>query len=237
MNLAARNDLEKLLSETGHALCLNDIDDVVELNRLADLVTDPATQDNKIAASYPIPCGGTLFYRPTIRILQWMTDNVFEWFANDQSMLGLSIAYCLSVGNCSNILFVYENKRQMAKAVKKWASTLDCTAGEIISVLSELLPIDNTDDSSKGTPQWGPVISMLCREYGCSPDYWLNECSVDKIDMLCKDHAKLMNEKIMQFNSQNAGAKLAPLPSPKYMAVAEYGRHKKSMRDKWLQKT
>lgn len=263
MNLAAKLDVKKLLDETNHALTVEDVDDIVELNRLGELVTNPAGEHNLLALSMPIECGGYMFWRPSAGMIRWIRDVGSKWFADDPVQSEMFIACCLTFRNGLDV--VSKKMPSMKKArryVAKWCKDISANYIEIMSVISELMPQSNDRDALIGriysasdesereglkalfpaafeervqtSDKYGQMVCMLCKEYNEDPDFWTWTASPQEVDVFCGDYVARLNSKIEARNAgREAGKRSAPIPTPKMEYYKQYSAQLKRMREKW----
>jgi len=232
VNLAARNDLEKLLSETGHAFCLNDIDDVVELNRLAEEMARPGQSERFDPIGIPEAVGQHLLYPPTIGIIEWLAEIALpatEGATTDAEVVG----YALSNAASPAVLWGLRGRSEIIRTVKKWSRGLKATPKDLARAIKKLMPQASTGAEEEERPYYGEVIAFLSREFCQDPAFFVWRCSIDRVRILLDSLIASKNAEIEAINRTSKGAKAAPIYSPKYAAVTAYQKHLHKMRKSW----
>jgi len=106
-------DVQALLTETGHVLTVQDIASVVELNKAADVVVNgPADKSDSIYA-FPILCGGEAFVAPTIGKQIYWEEQVAKNVPED--LLTCAYLWLLTFADVPE-----ERGKDILKAVKRW---------------------------------------------------------------------------------------------------------------------
>lgn len=231
MNLAARSDLEKLLRETSHVLCLNDIDDIVELNRLGEEMAHPARSERFDPVGIPERVGNCMLYPPTVGVIEWLSDIALplaEGAATDAEVVG----YALSKTITPDALWCLQTRSEIVRAVKRWSRKLKATPAQLSRAIHKLMPQAH-DGEKDEKPYYGEIIAFLSRELCQDPAFFIWRCSIDRIRILLNSLVESRNAEIEAHNAVNTGRKAAPIFSPKYAAVAAYQKHLNKMRQSW----
>ena len=102
--------IQKLSEETSHQISLDDFDDILALNEIADKVIHPHTgSDDMAIANMPVRCGNVYLSRPKIGAVIWIQRKVCEWFADDQDIINVASVYCLAHGDNPKELWKIES--------------------------------------------------------------------------------------------------------------------------------
>ena len=223
MQLMTILDVKALLTETGHALTVEDIDRIVDLDTAAAVVVSGPRDKSESIYAFPILCGGDAFRAPTIgKQIYWqehIADNV------DEDWLTCAFLWLLT---CPNV--PEERGADVFRAVKKWARRCKLTESEVKTVIDAY---NQTGDNGDGA-SYGEIISLLVREYGKDCDHWLN-APEHEITMLLADWTRRQEDKAAAYRRSKVGSKnpLPPLPSPKFKATKRYRELKNQLRDLW----
>lgn len=232
MNLAAKLDVKRLLEETGHALTVDDIDDVVELNRLGEEMAHPARSERFDPVGIPERVGNCMLYPPTVGVIEWLSDIALplaEGAATDAEVVG----YALSNIATPEALWALQSRSEVVSAIKRWSRKLNATPKELSRAIHKLMPQAGSVDEAGEKPYYGEVIAFLSRELCQDPAFFVWRCSIDRIRILLDSIIASKNAEIEAVNRASRGAKAAPIYSPKYAAVAAYQKHLNKMRQSW----
>lgn len=237
MNKMAQLSVEKMLAETGHVLTVADFDDLAALHRAAQAVTNPDDEDESSLWAAPHQVGNILLYPLTLGVAVWMSEQASEWFGDKDPLADLAVAWALSLGQLPGELWEVRTARECKRRVRAWARKLTATPQQLGAALEKMLPSADpgADDGEKGGG-YGPTISLLIREYGKSPEYWMWKTSVKVIHVLLKDYADRINEQIEAENraARKAGGKAAQgLPLPRKAERVRYAKLIKALQIKW----
>ena len=240
MELAAQHVIDKLLTETGHVLTVGDYDDLARMNALAKAVRCPADEDEQSLWAAPALAGAALLYPLTLGAALWIEENVLPWFG-ETGMSDLTMAWALTQRHTPERIWAISGPRECTRVVKKWARRLNCTRDELTAALNKLLPVNETTgepEDKEGRSSYGPVITLLCREYGQSPTYWLWEIGVSVVHAHLADYnAKIDAERAeaRKLSSQSGGGKRTQtsIPIPRLEQRKAFEKHVRELRAKW----
>jgi len=118
----------------------------------------------------------------------------------------VALAYAMSYSRSPSHLMRIRDKATCKSALKDWLRRCGCTYAELIEAIEQVLnsPQDAPQNPESGRPspasEYGPVIALLCAEYGQTPEYWAWQTSLNKIRGLC-------NEYTAKMRAQDAAAK------------------------------
>ena len=217
-------DVRALLTETGHALAVEDFDAIQELDRAADaIVAGPPDKSESIYA-FPILAGGEAFYAPTIGKQIYWQEHVAGAVADDW----LTCAYLWLL---SRPEVPQERGGDVLKAVKAWGRKCRLTDADVTRIVAAY----EHGESQNGKAQYGEIISLLVREYGQDVTHWLN-APEHEITMLLADWTRRQEARAAEYRRSSVGRKnpLPPLPSPKFAAMKRYREIKNALRESWL---
>ena len=218
MQIMTRQKVQELLDQTQHALALEDVDAIVELDAVASEVVNGAQGSADSIYDYPLVVGGEVFRSPTLGKELFWRDQVCEAVTDD--MLAAAFLWVLTLTEIPEL-----RGKQIAKAVKGWARKCNLTQADIEYVYSRYTDEDGTDNGRK---------DYLVREYGHDCNHWLNAPEAE-IKMLLADWNNQQEAKAAAYRSSKVGAKnpMPPLPSPKVKAQYKFLQLSEAMRAKW----
>ena len=216
-------DVQAILTETGHVLTVQDIASVVELNKAADVVVNgPADKSDSIYA-FPILCGGEAFVAPTIGKQIYWEEQAAKNVPED--LLTCAYLWLLTFADVPE-----ERGKDILKAVKRWGRKCRLNEDDAETIITAY----NKADGDGGEANYGEIIALLVREYGQDCNHWLN-APESEITMLIADWTRMQEAKAAAYRSSKAGSKnpLPPAPSPKIKALKTYRELKDQLRELW----
>jgi hypothetical protein len=233
MNLMAKQEIEKLLSQTDHTLTVDDFTLLKDLNDAGERVSNPTGEEDSFPV-LPVIAGGHIFSAPTISITQWYNDRALPWWG-ESNYSHLALGYSLQVKITGK--WLWEQERSfLEKELLSFAKGLDCTPEEYESAI---LSVINTDEDSggdegSGSANYGPLISMLCKEYGGEPDYWIHQADLNTLQSLMSSY---MTGLEMEYASAKGGGKggLPPFKTPKMAAIEKFREQSNLVERAWLE--
>ena len=182
---------------------LTDWADLLDLSRLADVVTN-AEETGSAAILRPcVEIGGVLFYRPTIGAGEWLAERA-AWFDSDPAGNVLCMAYaCAGAREPERLLWPHgADKTRLDRTLKAWRKSLGCTPEELSKWLGEFLvegradtalePAPGGEESAPVKSGYGHFIDLLLSEYGGTPEQWIwhtpRETCLDLIAKIAERH-------------------------------------------------
>jgi len=197
-----------------------DWDELQELNELARRITEPGDKSGArtwLAASktvgnvtvHPLSLGGWL----------WLTELGIPLFEDRVFWQNIAVAYVMAHSRNPE-KFRHVNDRESAKRIlKEWVRGCGATQAELLDAIDEVCGNDDEIDAEDGgkdtDTNYGPVVALLCREYGATPDYWIWECPLGQLEALVLEYdAKCRREAAAQAKASGGqGAAVAPSPA------------------------
>lgn len=234
MNAECRKRLESMLRETGHALSLDDADDVAELDRLAQAVCDPSSGIDSALNDHPVYVRDIPVFPLTLAHLVYIDEGA-DALRLDDSMRGV-----FPVWVCTQSEIADEHWRAdiMAGVVRTWARKCRWTEGDIQAVINlrlrRLVEAAGTREA-KGQVGEGALVAMLAREYGGDPDYWLHRAPISVIEACVADWNRQQEAQASAYRRSSAGRGVAvpPAPSPKIKALRAMRECAERIEAKW----
>jgi len=217
-------DVQSLLTETGHALTVQDIERIVELDDAAEIVVNGPVDKSDSIYAFPILCGGEAFVAPTIGKQIYWQEQVSQNVPED--LLTCAYLWLLTFAEVPN-----ERGGDILKSVKRWARKCKLNNDDAERIIKAY----NKGGGDGGDANYGEIIALLVREYGQDCNHWLN-APESEITMLIADWTRIQESKASAYRSSKAGSKnpLPPAPSPKIKALKTYRELKNRLRESWL---
>lgn len=223
MQLMTIQDIRNLLSETGHALAVEDFELVFELDKAADVVVNGMKDKSESVFAYPLVCGGEAFYAPTIGKQMYWQEHIADQI--DELWMTCAFLWLISRPEVPS-----ERGGDILKAIKRWARKCKLTGDDIERIIKAY----NNDNGENGDASYGEIIALLVREYGKDCNHWLN-APEHEITMLLSDWTRRQEAKAAEYRRSKVGSKnpLPPLPSPKIKAMRHYREQLNKLRATW----
>lgn len=185
----AQDRLAQLLTETGHALTLDDHSHIVRLDELARAVLDPCDDVVDSILNHPVLCGNVTLKKPSIGKLLWYDEYVVEWFSDRPDVAELVFAYLLASSNDEGSTDELVDLKTTEKIVFKWAKMLTATEAEFAEAMARVYPHAENEDGERGeSSQEGALMALLAREYGHTPAWWLWEAPISLVNAMLADY-------------------------------------------------
>lgn len=234
LNQYAKQELNVLLKETDHKLCIEDCEDIAKLNDMCLAVTC----DDECCISLlnmPVMCGCYQLMEPSIGALDWYNENIIKWFPDDILMLDCALAMIMAKGKFPRSLWDIPDKKSAKREIKRFRRSLGLTHIEVREAIKKVLPDQKEEASDEKSADTGKLVAMLCREYGNSPEYWLWEAPVSTIHIMVKDFSDRMHMEAEAVRKANAagGKHTAPQWTPKLEKIRKLRLFKNKLREKW----
>jgi len=231
LSLYAKQELERLLSQTNHSLSLADFDDVNRLNDLCNAITDDKEPVNDII-DMPVVVGGYHLKQPTIGVLEWYNDFFLPLFESNPLLADGGLAFALSLSDAPEQLWKLDSKRLVKKEVKRFLRRMKCSHQELQDSIIGLLGVNESEPSDDDKCNAGALIAMLCKEYGHTVDYWLWEAPIGIINTFVQDYISRAEAEVEAARNATATNKPPPAKSRqlKFKALRDFTNE---LRDKW----
>ena len=238
MQWMTKQDLASLLTETSHALAVEDLDDVLALDALADVVVNGVQSDDDDLLAMPFIVGGIAFWPMSLAKIIYWRDVLSSAFDGDEVLTSAAMLWICSQRNFSpSDQPETADPRAMRKTITKWAKHCPLSESQIMRVMGEYCDGDETKSGATNANKYGQLIALLIREFGQSWQYWIS-APLDEIRAcLAEWTARVEAEAASIRRSAAKGGKpIPPTPSPKIKALQAYRIAKNELRDKWQPK-
>jgi len=228
-------EVQKLLYDSGHVLNLDDLSDIIELNDLANRVTGDTGAYASIH-KWPVKCGKLLLRPLTVGKLAWYNQRGLIWFDDDIQTLSTVLAFLLSVDNDESFVWGLEDAETAKATIEAWEKEVDVTPAELGAAVDSVVNSysSRSGDEDKVDRGDGPLIALLCREYGNTPQHWMYRESINVIRALVDEHVRKINSEITARNQRGKGKKvLPPIKTPSMDASLLFRKKLLTIAEKW----
>jgi len=204
MDELAQSGIRRLRDEFG--VCLDPVEDLAVIRNIVDLadkVVSAGTDWQTRALLNPaIRVGGVVLKRVSIGAQEFLAHCVSPWFDDNPYILNLSLAFCMAHRGEPGMIWGYADAGPKAweKAVRRWSRALAVDYDTLLTALvafqetaednlAALVPDPITRPTSAPSPEssvskWGPLVEMLCHEYGKTPEAWVWETAMEDVELL-----------------------------------------------------
>jgi hypothetical protein len=225
-------DLRKMLEETGHELCLDDIEPIIELDELAEAVVKGDTVPDESLLSRPTFIHDLAFYPPTLaRSLYW--QNVISTLFEDGTLLATAALVWLCNRPAVNDEMIGASPKDLRKKIHAFAKTSLLTNDDIEEV-RELYRDKGTSATKKTKNKYGDLVAFLRREYGQDADYWMNADS-EEIRSCLADYNRKLEAEMSASRKSGSGGAVAKPASPLFVFHRRYRKAKEALKAKWTE--
>lgn len=231
-------EVQSLLNETGHKLELNDIADILELNEIAHQVTGTNGAYGDIYA-WPVKCANLLLRPLTLGKIAWYNKRGLQWFEEDTECLTTVLAFLMSIENDEAFVWSLSSPEQAKEAIDAWEAQTEANPIQIAHAVDKILSYSkNASGSGDSDDQdYGPLIALLCREFGNTPKHWMYEVSIPVIKGLMDDYTRRINEEIKAQSRGTKGRKNAkamkPIATPSMEATLKFRKKLLALKQRW----
>lgn len=240
-----KSAIKKLVSETSHALSVEDYDLIERLDLIAEKISGVSRVERRLL-NQPFDVAGIRFYPLTVAKSMWYIEKVAEWEIPVVYQDGFYF-WLLTLPLNDESLTEFSEYKAANKAMKKMAKSLHLTRDEITDICSKCCGIeankavndsesnDDSDSVKKGRNVFGGMIAALIREFGQSPEYWLYECPIDQLNEMYAQLVARVNaeDESVRASSGKKGKAIAPRATPKLFALKEFRDEVKKIGLKW----
>lgn len=235
MQLMTKQAVKQLQTDLNRVLVVEDYDLIEKLDKAACEVTKVSKRESRLLRQ-PFDLCGVKFYPLTVAKSIWFAEKCDEWELTDTEQEAFLI-WLLTVDNTDTALDSYTERKAAGKAVRRVSRRLHCTQREMTEVYYKCLGRSANKDTEGGCDDvdYGGMIAVLIREYGNTPEYWLYETPVEMIGVLFRAHEeKIMREnEAQESTAAKSGKAVAPRPSARLKALAEFRRVSNEIREAW----
>ena len=230
LNLQAKMDVEAMLKAAGRALSLADLPDIIELNTAAHNVSNPDADSSVALSLLPVTIGNLTLYPPKLAGLVWFDEHL-DWWSESQVIADLALAdVCAGENQVERIKPLNQIDETLAQ-LRAWGKTVNASIIEISHALAKFLPPTKGGGDPDGN-HW-PVVSLLCREYGCTPKYWIEEAPIGEIICLLTEYQDRQKCELKALQKATKGRVTEQLTADKAKAIKAYREKLNAIKAKW----
>lgn len=253
LEILTKQTITSLLEETGHVLGVSDLDEINALDGLAWKVVHPTEQEETDLLDLPVKVGNLKLRRLSWGALGWLEECAYQWFVNQPVFLDLATVYASVYSREPDALYALDGPRAARKTLKKWSRTFSATYEEVINAVEKVLPEpdaasyaeayrrtgDNGNGKNGHKVNYGPMVALLVREYGQTPEYWFWKASTDKSSTMLADVEARINAEDEEMKRAAARAKqpMVTRSGPRLAAIDALRKFEKHLRAKWQTET
>lgn len=203
----------------------NHWEDIARLDEVARDQVNPTARVDMLDA--PLTVGGTRFYRLSPAAQETAFGELLDWFENDAPLCFAAVLYCMAHSRDRLALARLSSPARARKAIRSWYGLQRASHEALRVVLETLMPkpqaVRDEEESSPGAAAdyLGRMVAILCREYGETPDFWLYECSTDRVDALLAEYAMRAEEEL-RTKAALAGVKAMNIDGPEARAAMRF---------------
>jgi hypothetical protein len=270
---ATEVDVQKLLTETGHALNINDLSYILRLDAVNKRIADGEDCAESIAAKHSVRVGNLILKRPCIGALEWYEARA-EWFADNAALSDCAFVFA-SVAKHPGTLWALTDRDRARRAVKRFRRKLSCTMEELhdgfvrlFGSVQDAVELTEAPDAKeieasvatiarasemnheatfnaikheaarleavgKNEPNYGPLIAMLCREFGSDPMTWKWNTPIEIVDSCTKDFEMRMDAQDRELAKASGGRKEPPKRTTRNLLIKEARLIGNEMKARW----
>jgi hypothetical protein len=219
MQQMTKNEVKRLIEKCARKLTLDDVDLIMKLDAAAEKVVNPVPSKLRLF-DFPVVVAGYRFHTPTLGKDIYWREVVSG--AVDDELSGAAFFWLLTFEDTPTFA-----SDDVLREVCRWAKHCSLTEADI-KYLEKLYVSDNGGSSG----DYGDIIALLVREYGQTVEHWLN-APESEITMLVNDFTKRQEAAAAEMRKTKNGRAVAPSPSPKIRALAEFSRIKAEIERIW----
>jgi len=216
-----------LIAKTKHQIELDDLEDIIKLDRAADLVVNGVQVSEDSLFAYPLIVAGETFRAPTIGKEIYWKEQVIK--AVDDELLSAAYFWILTFEDVPEL-----RGKDIRKAVKKWARKCKLTTEDVEYIQRYYAPDEAQAEQAEHNRGYGQIVALLVREYGKDCTHWMN-APESEIKMLLADWTARQEAQAAAVRKSKGGSRnqVAPAPSPKIQAQLKFGKLWRALEAKW----
>ena len=272
LSKATEMDVAALLKETGHALSVNDLGDILRLDAVNKRIADGEGCPESIAAKRAVRVGNVLLKKPCIGAVEWYEAHA-EWFADNAALSDCAFVFA-SAAKHPRTLWGLTDRKRARRAVRRFMRGLSCTIEELQEGFVQLygadvdaVEITDAPDAAevekavaaianasqmnheatynairheaerlagagKEAPNYGPLVAMLCKEYGGTPNEWRWKTPMDVVEACRKDFEARMDAQERELAKAGGGAE-PPQRTTRNLLIKEARLIRNEMKARW----
>lgn len=225
MKAYTKAKLQPLIEKHQRTLTLDDVEAIVDLDKIAERIEKNAKQINE--PDY-FRIGSRIYRYPSFRVLEFIDKSEGHYITGHFSVI--SSLWAL---DCERKQSDFDKMPGVAKLLN-YARKIDVSVNEVSRILNEKFKEEEPKKDADGNVvQPDPIdpwyiCALLTREIGGSPDEWFNATPA-KLDSAIK----AVDEKV-EAEMNASGKSSPPKPTPTLRAVSEFRKHLNALESTWL---
>lgn len=232
MERITKDSIRQLQAETGHVLCVDDFDLIQALDLLGKRVVDPLDSDNESILHAPRIMSGVVIYPMYISRAHYIETVLANVVSDDMNVFAFAVAWACSVENCKE-LWSCVTKKDICEKVESFMRSCKWTADDAEKFFADIFSQHEHDENGERKhSKYGAVVSLLTREYGSTPEYWMNSATPEMIETLLNDFQRRQDAEIKAMTKGNSKG-MPFFPTLKGVSVSRYNREVNRIRKLW----
>ena len=225
----AKQRLTEILDRTGHALAVDDFDDIAKLDTLAAKISDPTSGIDSPLTEHAVYIGNVPVYPITLSHLQYIDEAsvLLPGMEDNRTLIALWVSTLEYISD------EHYDAKYAHRLFRAWAKRSRWTEGDMQAVIALRFSrfAANPDDSE--SENTGALIGFLVKEYGSTPKYWMNEAPISVIEAVVSDWQRRQNAQAVAHSRSAGGKATPPAPTPKYEAMKNFRIAAELLEQKW----
>ena len=200
MNYETKRRVDEMLARTGHVLSVEDLDALIDLDRLAEKMAGPEGIGSEVLAR-PVFLSGVPCWPLTLAHSQYQQEALAKWLTNEDEF-SVALLWLASQERITPDLWEEKHARKIISAFARhcpW-NEVDC---QTVFALRYRVKADAAPGDETQMDQTGRVLMLLVREYGRDVDYWRYQAPLEYIDAAIADWNNRQAEQAEQFRRLN----------------------------------
>jgi hypothetical protein len=225
LNPLVKKKLEKLKAQNPAAAVevLRDWDALQRLNDLAYKITEPGDRSEVEGwANVGVKVSNVTLHELSLGAYMWATERAAVWFQKRPFWQDIAIAYAMAYSRRPAHLRRITSRSECKAALKLWLRSCGATYNELMSAIKSICgdaeETEQSDEAKTENDSYGPVVALLCREYGATPEYWIWNANLTQVrGLLLEYDAKIRAEAQAMRKANGSQASVAPNPADPYI--------------------
>lgn len=139
-----------------------DFAELVELNRIADDITQPkGNTAANVLLDMPVDLHGLRLWRLSMGAYVWLNETAYPWFERSGWWCDLLTAFAMANSRQPAILLALTDASQTKRVLKDWLKHLPCTHAELMEGVKTVLTTEEAEARDSGNRTMGEAIAIL----------------------------------------------------------------------------
>ena len=231
MNFETKRRVSEMLARTGHALSVEDLDGLIELDRLAEKMCGPEGIGAEVLAR-PVFLSGAPCWPLTLAHSQYQQEALAQWLASEDEF-SVALLWLTTQERITTELWEERHARRCISAFARrcpW-NEIDC---QTVFALRYRVKADAAPADDSQIDQTGRVLMLLVREYGRDVDFWRYQAPLEYIDAAIADWNNRQAEQAEQFRRMHGRGVI--VGGPKIQNARAFREKAQEIEASWLAK-